>query len=142
MEQSVLTNALRILLFCIVLWSLVFWLMGRLRVPDRYLDGLPLVGRNVIVVGLIACVVSIQFLFNSHWRAAFDQRWWTYRMDWYIMFFTTLKLVDSMRIHTKSSKAAAAKEAAQREERRMQRKKSAPTPKRPRNDQSSPRARG
>ena len=92
MEQSVLTNAIRILLFCIVLWSLIFFLMSKLRIPDRFLDGLPMEGRNIIVIGLILCVVCIQLVFNGHWRAAFDGRWWTYRMDWYIMFFTTLKL--------------------------------------------------
>lgn len=142
MEQSVLTNAIRILLFCIVLWSLIFFLMSKLRIPDRFLDSLPMEGRNIIVIGLILCVVCIQLVFNGHWRAAFDGRWWTYRMDWYIMFFTTLKLLDSMRIHTKASRAAATQAAAEREERRRQRKKAGPTPKRQQTGESSRRSRG
>ena len=142
MEQSVLTNAIRILLFCLVLWSLIFFLMSKLRIPDRFLDGLPMEGRNIIVIGLILCVVCIQLVFNGHWRAAFDGRWWTYRMDWYIMFFITLKLLDSMRIHTKVSRAAATQAAAEREERRRQRKKAGPTPKRQQTGESSRRSRG
>lgn len=130
--HPIMTNALRILLYCLVLWSLIFWLMSRLRMPDRFLDGLPMEGRNIIVGGLILCVVSIQLVFNSHWRAAFDARWWTYHADWYIMFFTALKLLDSMRIHTKASRAA----AAEREERRRQRKKTGPTPKRQKEESS------
>ena len=136
MEQSVLTNAIRILLFCLVLWSLIFFLMSKLRIPDRFLDGLPMEGRNIIVIGLILCVVCIQLVFNGHWRAAFDGRWWTYRMDWYIMFFTTLKLLDSMRIRTKASKAAAQERAVEREERRRQSKKEGPTPKRKKSQDS------
>ena len=132
MDQSLLQNALRILAYCIVLWSLIFVMMSKLRIPDRFLDGLPIEGRNIIVIGLLLCVVSIQLVFNSHWRAAFDGRWWTYQMDWFIMFFTALKLLDSMRIRTKASKAA----AAQREERRRQRKKAGPTPKRKKGESS------
>lgn len=124
--QPLFTNALRILLYCIVLWSLIFWLMSRLRIPDRYLDGFPILGRNIIVIGLMLCVAAVQFLFNGHWRAALDSRWWTRQVDWFIAFFVILKLIDSLRIRTKASKAAAAEQA----ERRRQRKKGGPTPSR------------
>ncbi|MEA5058613.1 hypothetical protein SDC9_176718 [bioreactor metagenome] len=130
--QSLLMNALRILLYCLVFWSLVFWLMSRLRVPERYLEGMPIIGRNIIVVALILLVAAIQLLFNSHWRAAVDSHWWTFQIDWYIAFFIVLKLVDSMRIRTKAGKA----EAAEREAKRMQGKKAQPTHKRVRDKDS------
>lgn len=135
--QPLMMNALRVLLYCLVLWSLVFWLMSRLRIPDRYLDGLPLAGRNIIVLGLVLCVAAIQLVFNVHWRAALDSRWWTYQVDWFVAFFIVLKLVDSMRIHTKASKAAAAERAA----RSQLRKKAGPTKKRTR-DKNSRRSLG
>jgi len=136
MSQSLIQNAVRILLYCIVLWSLIFALMNKLRIPDRFLDGMPMAGRNIIVITIILCLVSIQLIFNSHWRAALDSHWWTYRIDWYIAAFTALKLVNSMRIRTKSSKAAAAQQAAEHEERRTKREKTGPTPKRKKDEDS------
>ena len=136
MELSQMQNAIRILFDFLVLWSLIFVLMSKLRIPDRFLEGLPMEGRNIIVVGLILCIVSVQLIFNSHWRAFFDSRWWSYRADWYIMTFLALKLLDSMRVHTKASKAAAQERAAEREERRRQSKKEGPTPKRKKGEDS------